>query len=133
MARCAPAADARSTLDALAAADHSQSLLSMWRHEQLVPTVARLGLADAFRRVDGLRLPEQAGGSKAGLLHRHLAGLGVAAADVIMIGDSADDALAALDAGARAVLYAGGMTGRAGLERLGVPVVARLADALDHI
>lgn len=133
MERCALAADARQTIDVLTAAGHSQSLLSMWWHERLVPTIARLGLADAFRRVDGLRLPEQAGGPKAGLLARHLAGLGVNAADVIMIGDSADDALAARQAGARAVLYAGGMTDRAKLERLGVPVVARLADAVNYI
>ncbi|HZB28836.1 MAG TPA: HAD hydrolase-like protein [Streptosporangiaceae bacterium] len=133
MERCALAADARQTINMLTAAGHSQSLLSMWRHEQLVPTVARLGLTDAFRRVDGLRLPEQAGGRKAGLLDRHLAGLGVDAADVLMIGDSADDAIAARQAGARAVLYAGGMTGRANLERLGVPVVTRLTDAVNHI
>lgn len=133
MEQCALAADARQTLDALTAAGHSQSLLSMWRHERLVPTVARLGLADAFRRVDGLRLPEQAGGTKAGLLVRHLAGLGIEAADVIMIGDSSDDALVAKQAGARAVVYTGGVTGRAHLERLGVPIVTRLADALHHI
>jgi phosphoglycolate phosphatase-like HAD superfamily hydrolase len=133
MERCALAADARQTIDVLTAAGHSHSLLSMWWHERLVPTVARLGLAAAFRRVDGLRLPEQAGGHKAGLLVPHLAGLGVAADDVIMIGDSADDALAAKQAGARAVLYAGGVTGRASLERLGVPVVTRLADAVNHI
>jgi phosphoglycolate phosphatase-like HAD superfamily hydrolase len=133
MERCGLAADARPTIDLLTAAGHSQSLLSMWRHEQLVPAVKRLGLADAFRRVDGLKLPEQAGGPKAGLLERHLLGLDVAASDVLMIGDSADDAIAAQQAGARAVLYAGGMTGRADLELLGVPVVNRLADALDHI
>ena len=133
MARCGLAVDARPTIDVLAAAGHSQSLLSMWRHEQLVPTVTRLGLADAFRRVDGLVLPEQAGGHKAGLLTRHLARLGVDAANVLLIGDSADDAIAARQAGARAVLYTGGMTGRADLERLGVPVVTRLTDAVTHI
>ncbi|HEU5156189.1 MAG TPA: HAD hydrolase-like protein [Streptosporangiaceae bacterium] len=133
MEQCRLAADARRTIDVLTAAGHSQSLLSMWRHEQLVPTIIRLGLADAFRRVDGLRLPEQAGGRKAGLLVRHLAGLGVDPADVIVIGDSADDAIAAREAGARAVLYTGGMTARASLELVGVPVVNRLAEAVDHI
>jgi phosphoglycolate phosphatase-like HAD superfamily hydrolase len=133
MERCRLAADARHTIDALTATGHTQSLLSMWWHEQLVPTVTRLGLAGAFRRVDGLTLPEQGGGHKAGLLVRHLAGLGVEATDVIVIGDSADDAAAALQAGARAVMYSGGMTGRADLERLGVPVVNRLAEAVDYI
>lgn len=133
MVQCGLAIDARPTIDVLTAAGHTQSLLSMWRHEQLIPAVTRLGLADAFRRVDGLRLPEQSGGHKAGLLDRHLAGLDIMAADVIMIGDSADDAMAARQAGARAVLYAGGMTGRADLERLGVPVVTSLAEAVRYI
>ncbi len=91
------------------------------------------GLSDAFHRVEGLVLPEQAGGHKAGLLARHLAELGIDPADVIIIGDSADDAVAARQAGARAVMYTGGMTGRANLERIGVPVVNRLADAVGHI
>ncbi|HEX6471957.1 MAG TPA: HAD hydrolase-like protein [Streptosporangiaceae bacterium] len=133
MVTCGLAVDARPTIAALTAAGHTQSLLSMWRHEQLVPTVTRLGIAAAFRRVDGLRLTEQAGGHKAGLLLRHLAGLGIDPDDVILVGDSADDAAAAREAGARAVLYAGGMTARAALERIGVPVVGRLADAVDHI
>jgi phosphoglycolate phosphatase-like HAD superfamily hydrolase len=135
MDSCGLAVDARPTIDALTAAGHTQSLLSMWLHERLVPTVSQLGLAPAFRRVDGLR-PEQAdqpGGHKAGYLVRHLGTLGVDPREVIMIGDSVDDALAARQTGARAVLYAGGMQGRADLERLGVPIVDRLADFVAHV
>jgi phosphoglycolate phosphatase-like HAD superfamily hydrolase len=132
MERCGLAADARPTLDALTDAGHSQSLLSMWRHEWLVPTVARLGLAPAFRRVDGL-VSGEAGGSKADFLVRHLGALAVDPAEVIMIGDSVDDALAARRAGVRAVLYAGGMQRRADLERVGVPIVDRLSDFATHI
>ena len=133
MARCGLATDARPTIDLLTAAGHTQSLLSMWQHELLIPAVERLGLAAAFQYVEGLRLPHQAGGHKAGMLIRHLAELGIDAADVIVIGDSADDALAAQQAGSRAVLYAGGATARAALDQLGVPVVTRLADAVHHI
>jgi phosphoglycolate phosphatase-like HAD superfamily hydrolase len=44
------------------------------------------------------------------------------------VGDSVDDAVAARHVGARAVLYTGGMTRRAELEGMGVPVLDRLAD-----
>ncbi|HEY7485347.1 MAG TPA: HAD hydrolase-like protein [Streptosporangiaceae bacterium] len=135
MERCGLTVDARSTIEALTAAGHTQSLLSMWRHERLVPAIKRLGLAPAFRRVDGLPTEQigLAGGHKAAYLVRHLGTLGVESRDVILIGDSTDDALAARQAGARAVLYAGGMQGRADLERLGVPVIDRLADAVAHM
>jgi phosphoglycolate phosphatase-like HAD superfamily hydrolase len=135
MERCGLAADARPTIEELTVAGHTQSLLSMWRHDRLVPTVTRLGLAPAFRRVDGLRLDQttKAGGHKADFLVRHLGTLGIPAADVILIGDSTDDAIAAQKAGARAVLYSGGMQGRAALELLGLPVVDRLSEALTHI
>jgi phosphoglycolate phosphatase-like HAD superfamily hydrolase len=95
-------------------------------------TVRRLGLAPAFRRVDGLR-PEEGGGEKAEFMVRHLAALGVDAADVLMVGDSVDDAAAARHVGARAVLYAGGLQSRADLARFGVPVIERLADVAQHI
>jgi phosphoglycolate phosphatase-like HAD superfamily hydrolase len=124
---CVLAAGAGETLEELAECGHSQSLLSMWRHDRLVPTVERLGIAKAFRRVDGLR-PAEAGAHKAEVLVRHLAALGAEPAEVIMIGDSVDDAPAAAHVGARVVLCANGVQGRAALARLGVPVVDRLVD-----
>jgi phosphoglycolate phosphatase-like HAD superfamily hydrolase len=132
MERCRLAADARRTIDALADAGHTQSLLSMWRHDRLSVAVRGHGLAAAFRRVDGL-LPEQAGGSKAEFMVRHLAALRADPADVVMVGDSIDDAVAARHAGARAILYAGGMQARADLDRFGVPVIDRLSDVSMHI
>jgi phosphoglycolate phosphatase-like HAD superfamily hydrolase len=132
MEDCRLAADARRTLDALADAGHTQSLLSMWRHERLTVAVRTHGIEALFRRVDGLR-PEEAGGSKAEFAVRHLTALGVDPADVIMIGDSVDDAIAAGHAGARAVLYAGGMQARADLDRVGVPVIDRLSEVRLHI
>ncbi|WP_433175878.1 HAD family hydrolase [Actinoallomurus sp. CA-150999] len=132
MERCRLAADARHAIDALADAGHSQSLLSMWHHDRLTVAVHEYGIGDVFRRVDGLR-PEEAGGSKAEFMVRHLSRLGVDPAEVVAIGDSVDDAVAARHAGARAVLYTGGMQGRAELDRFGVPVVDRLTEISAYI
>jgi len=133
MRRCGLASDALTTLTALAALGHTQSLLSMWQHDRLVSTVGDLSLTATFRRVDGLRAEDDPGGGKAEFLVRHLAALGVDPADVVMIGDSADDAMAATIAGARAVGYTGGMQSRTDLERLGIPVVDTLAALRDHL
>jgi phosphoglycolate phosphatase-like HAD superfamily hydrolase len=132
MERCRLAADARHTLDALAGAGHTQSLLSMWRHDRLAVAVREHGIEATFRRVDGLR-PEEAGGPKAEFMVRHLAEMRVDASDVVMVGDSIDDALAAQHAGARAILYTGGMQARADLDRIGVPVIDRLSEVSMHI
>ncbi|MER5949124.1 HAD family hydrolase [Streptomyces sp. NPDC001904] len=110
----------------------SQSILSMFTHEELVPLVRQFGIAERFVRVDGRVGPS--GGSKAEHMVRHLAALeqssGVAPEQVVVIGDAADDAVAALTAGARAVLYTGGSHGRASLEGVGAPVVDSLAEAV---
>ncbi|MER7669066.1 HAD hydrolase-like protein [Kitasatospora sp. NPDC096128] len=113
------------------AAGHSQSLLSMYEHEKLVPLVDGFGLTGSFLRVDGRSGPS--GGQKAEQLTRHLAELGerVDPARTVLIGDAADDALAALHAGARAVLYTGGSHTREKLEPVGVPVVDSLAEAVE--
>lgn len=133
MERCRLAADARRTIDALAGDGHSHSLLSMWWHDRLTVAVRELGLGVVFRRVDGLRADDDAGGEKAEFLVRHLAALGVEPAEVLMVGDSVDDAMAARHVGAQAVLYTGGLQARADLERLGVPVIERLTDVALHI
>lgn len=63
---------------------------------------------------------------------RHLEALtGVQAARTVVIGDAADDAVAALHVGARAVLYTGGSHSRASLEVVGVPVVDTLGEAVE--
>lgn len=113
----------------LSAHGGGQSLLSMWFHDRLVPTVDRYGLTPYFRRVDGLRAAV-GGGHKAPLLRAHLDKLGLHGEDVMLIGDSVDDADAAASVGARAVLYSGGFTDVDRLRKVGVPVVDRLADAV---
>jgi phosphoglycolate phosphatase-like HAD superfamily hydrolase len=125
---CALAADAEA---AMRAWPGTQSLLSMWFHEELVPEVTRRGLHAVFERIEGLRPGVAAGGHKAEHLAEHLAALGVAAADAVLIGDSADDAHAALAAGASCVLYGGGFTHPERLAEAGVPVASTLLEAVE--
>jgi phosphoglycolate phosphatase-like HAD superfamily hydrolase len=64
---------------------------------------------------------------------RHLSLLtGVDPARTVVIGDAADDAVAARHAGAQAVLYTGGSHSRASLEGVGAPVVDTLAEAVEE-
>ncbi|MEV0414814.1 HAD family hydrolase [Streptomyces sp. NPDC050448] len=109
----------------------TQSLLSLAPHEKLVPLVQAHGIDRHFLRVDGRIGPSHT--SKAGHLVRHMAALeetGVTAGRTVLIGDAADDALAAAHVGARAVLYTGGSHSRSSLEQAGVPVVDSLAEAV---
>ncbi|MET7653176.1 MULTISPECIES: HAD family hydrolase [unclassified Streptomyces] len=128
--RCGLTAGAVELLAGWRSAGHSQSLLSMYVHDELVPLVRGFGIEPHFVRVDGRTGPS--GGSKAEHMVRHLKALtGVEAARTVVIGDAADDAVAALHVGARAVLYTGGSHGRASLEGVGVPVVDTLAEAVE--
>src|SRR5262245_59032887 len=83
------ALDASAALAAAEAAGLTQSLLSMWRHQDLVPLVERLGVGRFFLRVDGLRVP--GGGGKAEHLVAHLAALEVHPFTALLVGDSLDD------------------------------------------
>ncbi len=120
--------DAGAAVDAAAAAGASQSILSMWWHDELVPFVARFGLEGRMVRVDGTR--HDASDTKAEHLRAHLAALGVDGNGVLMIGDALDDARAAAEVGVCCVLYDGGSHHRAELEAAGVPVAASLLDAV---
>ncbi|HLV59014.1 MAG TPA: HAD hydrolase-like protein [Natronosporangium sp.] len=126
---CRLTADAR---EAVAAWGAPQSLLSMWHHADLVPTVDRFGLTGHFVRVDGLRVRLGGGvAHKAPYLSRHLAAQRLEPATVVVIGDTVDDAHAAAAVGARCVLYSGGFTDPAQLRATGVPVVDTLLEAVD--
>ncbi|WP_374198450.1 HAD family hydrolase [Streptomyces sp. ISL-12] len=127
--RCGLADGATELLAGWRSAGHSQSILSLYGHEELVPMVRGFGIETHFIRVDGRTGPS--GGSKAEHMVRHLAALaGVEPARTVVIGDAVDDATAARHAGARAVLYTGGSHSRTSLEEAGVPVVDTLAEAV---
>ncbi|MFC6090445.1 HAD family hydrolase [Saccharothrix lopnurensis] len=118
--------------DLLRSLPRTQSLLSMWFHDELVPTITELGLADLFTRVDGLRA-EVGGGSKAEHLAAHLDAQRLRPEQVVVIGDVVDDADAARHVGARVVLVATGVSSRRVLERAGVPVADSIPEALAHL
>ncbi|CAM5709227.1 phosphatase [Streptomyces purpurascens] len=126
---CGLTAGAVELLSGWRSAGRSQSILSMYVHEELVPLVRGFGIEPHFIRVDGRTGPS--GGSKAEHMVRHLASLtGVEPGRTVVIGDAADDAVAALHVGARAVLYTGGSHSRVSLEAVGVPVVDTLEEAV---
>ncbi|MGH9896211.1 MAG: HAD family hydrolase, partial [bacterium] len=110
-------ADARDALDRAAGAGHTQSLLSMFPHPDLVPLVKRLGIEAYFDRIDGLA-EGSPGDRKAEYLEGHLRLLtaGEDPAQVVVIGDTPDDATAAQHVGARSILYDGGSHHRIDLE-----------------
>jgi phosphoglycolate phosphatase-like HAD superfamily hydrolase len=134
MHECGLAADALGAVDAWS--PNSQSLLSMYDHEKLVPLVESFGLVRRLARVDG-RPPALDYGPKAKYLAAHLNRLRTVdprllPEQVALIGDCVDDALAALEVGATAVLYTGGSSSRRNLESagLGLPVVDSLTEAV---
>ncbi|SED51329.1 Phosphoglycolate phosphatase, HAD superfamily [Streptomyces sp. 2131.1] len=107
----------------------SQSIMSMYRHEELLPVVRGFGIERHFVRVDGRTGPS--GGSKSEYMARHLAAMeAISPHRTVVIGDAVDDAVAAAHAGAKAVLYTGGSHSRASLEKAGVPVVDSLTEAI---
>jgi phosphoglycolate phosphatase-like HAD superfamily hydrolase len=126
LATCGLAADATAAISSWAG---TQSLLSMWFHDELVPEVERRGLAAHLARIDGLR-PPFAGDLKAEHLVRHLSALGLKGSSAVLIGDSVDDANAAASVGARCVLYTGGFTDPDRLREVGVPVADSLVEAV---
>ncbi|WP_030209874.1 HAD family hydrolase [Streptomyces bikiniensis] len=126
---CGLTAGAAELLAARQTSGFTQSLLSLAPHVDLVPLVRRHGIAERFLRMDGR--PDTSTDGKSGHMVRHLAALeGIGVERVVVIGDAADDALAAAHVGAKAVLYTGGSHSRASLERVGVPVVDSLAEAV---
>jgi phosphoglycolate phosphatase-like HAD superfamily hydrolase len=112
----------------------TQSVLSMWRHDDLLRVVSELGVDGYFVHVDGLE--GQPGGSKSEKLPDHLHTLaetvGVEPDSIVMIGDALDDAAAADATGIRCVLFDSGSSHhRHALEAAGVPVADSLLHAVD--
>ncbi len=115
-------------------AGHTQSLLSMWWHDELVPFVARFAVDAYMVRIDGNR--RVGDDTKAAHLEAHVsalrADLGTAPAngEIVVVGDALDDARAAAAVGVRCVLYDGGSHHRAELDAAGVPVAGSLCEAV---
>lgn len=121
--------DAAAALGAVRAAGATQSLLSMWRHDDLIGFVTPLGVAAFMERIDGNR--DDAGGTKTAHLRRHVAALAAAGVGPgLVIGDALDDAAAAAAVGVACVLYDGGSHHRSELDAAGVPVAPTLIAAL---
>lgn len=125
---CALTADATA---ALRRWPGSQSLLSMWFHDELLAAVAGYRLTGHFARIDGMRRPLGAAVDHKGpYLADHLASVRRDSAEVVLIGDTVDDAYAAAAVGAGCVLYTGGFTEPEQLRRTGWPVADSLLDAV---
>ncbi|CAM3699898.1 HAD family hydrolase [Nocardiopsis rhodophaea] len=112
-----------------AAAGGTQSLLSMASHRHVNELVAERGLRPHFTRVDGRRFGTVSD-SKTEHLAAHMEELGADPASVVLIGDIDDDARAAREAGANAVLVASGLMNRERLEATGHPVVSTTVEAV---
>jgi phosphoglycolate phosphatase-like HAD superfamily hydrolase len=126
---CGLATGVEDALRGLVESGRTQSLLSMWFHYRLTPTIEQFGLTQYFTRVDGLPA-EVGGGSKAESLNRHLEAQQLDPADVVLIGDVVDDAHAAESAGAHCILVTTGAMSRAALNSTGAPVTNSIAEAL---
>jgi phosphoglycolate phosphatase-like HAD superfamily hydrolase len=126
LSRVPLAYDAVAAIDTIANAGATQSILSMWEHDALVPEVARHGIHPRMTRIDGN--VRSNGETKAALLEAHLSALG-RGTEAVMIGDSTDDAEAARAVGIDCVIYDGGSHHRAKLEALGFPVADSLLEA----
>jgi phosphoglycolate phosphatase-like HAD superfamily hydrolase len=101
---CELADGAGAALDLVARAGVSQSLLSMWRHDELLDLLAQRGLAGEFSLIDGDRRFD--GGPKSDRLRDHLSAQLLDPRDVVLIGDTLDDAAAAAVVGAQCLLVA---------------------------
>jgi HAD superfamily hydrolase (TIGR01549 family) len=130
MLSSALAEEALGALRAWTDSGRTQSLLSMWAHDRLVAKAAELGIAAFFARIDGLNNGAP-GGGKAEHMVAHIAALRLDPSEILVVGDSLDDAHAAAHVGAKVVLYTGGMTSRADLDASGFPVVESLARVLE--
>ena len=129
---CGLTPGATELLTAWSARGGTQSLLSMWLHEDLTRRVGSMGIYELFARVDGR--PESIRiDPKREYLRKHLTALRLDPTDVLLIGDSVDDHRAATEVGANVVLYAGGLGSRASLEATGATVVSSLAAAVDYV
>jgi phosphoglycolate phosphatase-like HAD superfamily hydrolase len=131
MLKCQLTPGAVDLLETVRAQGKTQSLLSMWLHGALTHSATEFGIAEFFTQIDGRHDNYDSGGKYRHLI-RHLERQNLDPATVLVIGDTADDGLAAKEVGARAVLYSQGSSSIEALKSTGFPVVPTLADAIEH-
>lgn len=121
---------AEQALESVANLGHTQSLLSMWRHDLVTREAGRHGIAGWFQRIEGNRT--RSGDPKSVSLKLHLEALGLNPSDVAMIGDTLDDFDAAAAIGGHIILVTGSQSpGK--LRATGAPVVDSLPEAINHL
>ena len=128
LASVALAHDAEEALSMAGDGGASQSLLSMYPHDELLPAVRARGIATTFDRIDGLR--GAPGDRKARHLAAHLEALATDPDTTVLIGDTPDDGAAAAAMGAECVLYDGGGHHAGALAATGWPVADSLVGAV---
>lgn len=124
------AAGAEEALATAGGLGHTQSLLSMWRHDLVLREADRHGITRWFQRIEGNRT--QSGDPKSHSLELHLEGLDLKPEDTTMIGDTLDDFDAARAAGCGIILVTGSQNPDS-LQATGAPVVESLAEAIERL
>jgi phosphoglycolate phosphatase-like HAD superfamily hydrolase len=128
-------AGALSVLTASRHAGWTQSLLSMSHHDVLVNAAAAWDVTHHFDLIHGHRgVP---GATKSALLHEHWGLLcerfRYSPADLVVVGDTLDDAEAATELGARCILFDAGTQHVDALQQTGHTLVTDLTGVLDAL
>ncbi|MFJ4679004.1 HAD family hydrolase [Kitasatospora sp. NPDC088783] len=119
---------AHDALEGWRSAGGTQSLVSLHHHQELVDELHQHGIAHYFTKISGRLGPT--GGTKSRAMVTHIQHLAIPRRNIVAIGDTADDALAAQIAGIRVVLYTGGASSARELADTGAPLVDSLTSAL---
>jgi phosphoglycolate phosphatase-like HAD superfamily hydrolase len=128
---CELADGAEAALGLVARTGVSQSLLSMWRHDELLELLTQRGLAETFIRIDGDQRFD--GGHKSDRLRDHLDAQRLDPRDVVLIGDTLDDAAAAHAVGGQCLLVAEHSSHHLPALQAAAATVPTVLDAATHV
>ena len=131
LASAAPHARAHDALIELQRRSIAQSVVSAMEQRLLCQLLERFGLDAYMTHVRGLDHLGASSKVELGLaLQREL---GLAPAEILLVGDTLHDFEVASAIGCRCLLYAGGHQARARLEPCGAPLIDSLDAVLDHV